>query len=93
MNTTKILKNGKEHFLIGGRDIKVDVGSIKLRLDDLFKNNQELTDNTNRVIAENIDSLYPEFKPIVEQTLTQIFVSFVDSVTKKFPLEELYPMN
>lgn len=93
MKARKIVKNGKEHFQVADRNITVHVGSIKLRMDDLFRNNQELTDNTNRVIAENIDSLYPEFKPIVEQTLTQIFVSFVDSVNKKFPLDVLYPTN
>lgn len=89
--TKRVTKDGEEYFKVTDKNMTVSAKSVKLRLDDLFPNNQELTDNTNRLIAENMDTLYPEFKPVVEETLTRLFVAFVEGVHGRFPIDVLYP--
>lgn len=89
---TRVTRNGKVYYKMGGgKDTSVDTETIKLRLDGLFKDNQELNDNLNKVIEENIDVLAVDVKPVIAETIKSIFIQFIDQVYDKFPVNVLYP--
>lgn len=70
---------------------KVSIGKISVRFDDLFKNNQDLTENTNRLINENTDILFSEIQPIVQTTLGDVATNVLKNVNDRFSIEELFP--
>lgn len=88
-----IEKNGKMHFKADGESAKVDVETIKFHLDDLFSGNPQLTDNLNKVIDENTNVLAADIIPVVSETLSTIFLKFINGVNDKFPLDVLYPKD
>lgn len=86
-------QNGKLHYRSVDGSAIVDVDTIKLHLDDLFKGNPQLTDNLNKVIEENMDVLAEDVKPIVAKTLAEVFLQFCDTVGKKMPFYTLHPKD
>lgn len=79
--------------MVKNHTIEVTTTSLKLRLDDLFKGNDELNNNFNKVIEENIDVLAKDVLPVIETTLASIFKKFINGVNSRFPIEVLYPSD
>lgn len=85
------MQKGKEHYKIIKDETHVDVKSIKVNFDNLFKGNPEITANTNRLINENTEILFSEIKPIIEKTVSQLVLSVINFVNNRYTSEELYP--
>lgn len=88
----KVDKNGKTHYLVGDKNTTVQVSTIKIHFDNLFKNNPAITENVNRLINENTEILFGEIKPIIEQTIGDLVTSVVDTVNERFSVDELFPV-
>lgn len=86
-------KNGKTHFKADGQTTKVDVETIKFHLDDLFSGNPLLTENLNKVIDENANVLAEDVKPVIAETLSTLFLRYINGVNDRFPIDVLYPKN
>lgn len=91
LRATREMIKGKEHFVFGSNQMEVNVKSIKLRLENLIRNQEELTRTLNNIIDENAMELYPDLKPVVGETLTHVFLAYMNGVHKKFSIEQLYP--
>lgn len=85
-------KNGKDHYKIVKEEARVEVGSIKINFDNLFKGNPEITANTNRLINENAELLFSEVKPIIEKTFIGLIDNIVNFVYDNYPLDILFPV-
>lgn len=70
-------------------DVQLD--DIKFRLNNLIRNNEELNNVINNLLDEHAKEIYPDLKPVIEETLTHVFLSFLNGVHKKFSIDELYP--
>lgn len=58
---------------------------------DLFKGNEELTNNTNRIFNENSDLLYNDIKPVVGEGMSKLMTSVLNEVHKQYSIDDLYP--
>lgn len=92
-NFVKEQKRGEEYFKVIGNQIDVDVEKLHIDFENLFKNNKELTDETNKLINDNSDILYNEVKPIVVQTLSGILDGVIKYVLNQYSAEELLPSS
>lgn len=84
-------KKGKEYFKFKGDDVQVDIGGIYIVFENLFKNNPELTDNTNRILNENSDVLYDEIKPVISKGISDLITAVFNNVHERFSVDTLYP--
>ncbi|KAL1490585.1 hypothetical protein ABEB36_013254 [Hypothenemus hampei] len=69
----------------------IDFGKPNFKFADLFRNNPELTDQTNKILNENMPELLEELRPTLEQTIGNTVLEFISRVFTRFSLEELFP--
>lgn len=88
----KVVK-GKEYLIFDRIDLDLDISNGKLHFADLFRGNPELTDNTNRIINENIADILNDLKPVINKTIGDIILLLVKQVFERFSVDELFPNN
>lgn len=74
-------------------DLDVDLKNGRLYFADLFKGNPELTDNTNRIVNENIVDILSDLKPVINKTIGDIILLLIRQVFERFSVDELFPNN
>lgn len=74
-------------------DLDVDLTNGKMYFADLFKGNPELTDNTNRIVNDNIADILGDLKPVINQTIGDIILLLVKQVFERYSVDELFPNN
>lgn len=90
LNGTRIKKNGQEYIKFNDLDMDLDIGKPKFEFVDLFKNNKELTDRTNEVVNENIESIIEELHPVLNEIIKNIVLSLISGVFDKYSFNELF---
>lgn len=83
---------GKEHLIFD--KVKVDVkfgGGGELYFDDLFRDNQELTEQTNKILNQNLESILIEFKPVLDDIIGDIAGQLVHGIFRRYSVDELFP--
>lgn len=61
-----------------------------MHFDNLFHNNKELTETTNKLINDNYDEIIKEVKPLVEETILAITFTILQQVFHTFSVDELF---
>ncbi|XP_030766697.1 uncharacterized protein LOC115890569 [Sitophilus oryzae] len=69
----------------------MDFGKPNFQFYNLFKNNPELTEQTNRILNDNMEELLNDLRPNVEQTIGKTVLEFIGRVFTRFSIEELFP--
>lgn len=69
----------------------IDFGKPQFKFYDLFRNNPELTDQTNKILNANMEELLNDLRPTLEQTIGKTVLEFVGRVFAKFSIDELFP--
>ncbi|XP_060517809.1 uncharacterized protein LOC132696792 [Cylas formicarius] len=89
----KLLKrNGLDYLTPDFTNSTINVSGPRVKLDGLFGGNAQLNDVTNKAINDNVDELFAELKPVVEQTLTSILEDILfKSLFVNIPYDNLYP--
>lgn len=62
-----------------------------LVFENIFQGNKELTDQTNKIISENIEGIMMEVKPVFDDTVEEITLTILRNVFHRFSLDELFP--
>ncbi|CAG9827666.1 unnamed protein product [Diabrotica balteata] len=88
----KIMKHGEEHLKINKTETTIEVNDMHVQLDDLFKNNPELSDSANKLVSENAKSLLPDLE-MVPKMFGEIVGNLVEKVYNKFSVNELLPVR
>ncbi|XP_045471923.1 protein takeout-like [Harmonia axyridis] len=89
-NGRRIEKNGKTHLEIETINVKGDYGKPIFLFADLFEN-QEVNDQTNKIINDNIVEIIKELEPVVNKVVIEIVQSLVSRVFVKYSFDELFP--
>lgn len=90
----RFTRNGQEYASFD--KVKLDLGfgtNNSLVFENIFRGNKELTDQTNKIISENIEGIMMEVKPVFDDTVAQITLTILRGVFNRFSLDELFPKN
>ncbi|XP_030766704.1 protein takeout-like [Sitophilus oryzae] len=72
----------------------ITVSGPRTKLDGLFDENSNLGEVTNKAINDNIDELFSELKPVIEQTISKIMEDvLLKSLMGRVPYNKLYPFK
>lgn len=81
---------GKEYIYFDTIKLDLTFKGGYLYLHDIFKNNPELSEQTNRIIAEHIDSTINELKPVMQSSFEQLILGLLEKVMARYSLDELF---
>lgn len=81
---------GKEYLYFDTIDLDLTLDGVFLYLDNVIKNNPEISANTNKIIADNIDSILNELKPVIQKSFEEIILSLLQNVMERYSIDELF---
>lgn len=85
--------NGENHIIPHFTNSTMEVSGPMAHLDGLFDGNPELNAVTNKAISDNINELFSELKPVVEETITRIMEDLLlKHIALNIPYDHLYPV-
>ncbi|XP_017780958.1 PREDICTED: circadian clock-controlled protein-like [Nicrophorus vespilloides] len=75
------------------KDVNADlyIKDAWIQLDNLFENNKELTENTNRIINDNILDFFHEIHPTFEVIFNNVLDRSLFKITETFAYEDYLP--
>lgn len=91
-NGDYVVKKGRKFIKIGDREISLDIGKPHFKFDKIFGDNEELNEQTNRIINENSQDLIQELKPVVTEIIGQFVVHIVNAIFERFDYDTLFPV-
>ncbi|XP_063224485.1 uncharacterized protein LOC134532107 [Bacillus rossius redtenbacheri] len=91
MKGHKVSKGGQEFLEFEKMRFKLKVGDARFNLSDLFGGDPVLGPATNTLINDNSALILEEVTPALEKSLEDIFTRIANSITLKFPYDELFP--
>lgn len=86
---TKTVK-GKEYLYFDNIDLDLTLDGGFLYLDNVIKNNPEISANTNKIIADNIDNIISELKPVIQKSFEEIIMGLLEKVMERYSIDELF---
>ncbi|XP_017780957.1 PREDICTED: uncharacterized protein LOC108565822 [Nicrophorus vespilloides] len=84
-------REGKTYLKKKDLNVVVYIKDAWIKLDNLFQNNKELTENTNRVINDNILDFFQEIHPIFEVIFNNVLGNVLFKITETYPYEDILP--
>ncbi|CAH1098584.1 unnamed protein product [Psylliodes chrysocephalus] len=84
-------RNGKDYLVIGDFDILPKTKSMHLILENLFPNNQELTDSANKLFNENQQVLLEDFNPAILKIVKEIIIGLMSNFFNRYSYDVLFP--
>ncbi|XP_050540297.1 uncharacterized protein LOC126904935 [Daktulosphaira vitifoliae] len=84
---------GKKHFNVQDVAIDFQIGHASIYLSDLFDGDTELGDAMNTFLNDNWRHVAQEFKPILEETIGDLFKKFANKLYHKFPKDDILPVK
>ncbi|XP_060862965.1 protein takeout-like [Metopolophium dirhodum] len=85
-NTIQI--EGRNHFNVQDVAIDFQIGHASIYLSDLFEGDLELGEAMNTFLNDNWRHVAQEFKPILEETIGDLFKKFANKLYHKYPIED-----
>lgn len=87
-----IVKNikGKDYFNFDSIDLDLALEGGFLYLENVIKNNPEISAQTNKIIAENVDNIFNELKPVIKNSFEQVILLLAENVIERFSIDELF---
>ncbi|VVC38448.1 Hypothetical protein CINCED_3A016986 [Cinara cedri] len=87
-----IIVNGKKHFNVQDVAIDFQIGHASIYLSDLFEGDSELGEAMNTFLNDNWRHVAQEFKPILEETIGDLFKKFANKLYHKYPIDDILPI-
>ncbi|CAG9862908.1 unnamed protein product [Phyllotreta striolata] len=87
----KVIKNGKSFLSLDDFKIDPTIGRLDLKFENLFPNNQELSDNANKVLNDNQEVIVEEFAPLVIDIIKELISSIFKNIFRRYSYDVLFP--
>lgn len=84
-------KDGKTYAHFDMLDLNINPGRPVFRIENLFKDNPELNDQTNKVINDNIDEFIQELRPVMKNALNDLVIGLINQLFERWSLDDLFP--
>ncbi|CAG9768276.1 unnamed protein product [Ceutorhynchus assimilis] len=92
MNGQRFYQQDKQYLKLTETIIEdIDFGKPNFQFYELFKNNPELTQQTNKILNANMVELLTDLRPTLEQVIGNTVLEFIGRVFQRFSIEELFP--
>lgn len=91
MHGIKTPKDGKTLIQFEKFIFKIQIGSSKLKLDNLFNGDPTLGQLGNQFINENIELFLEDIIPGLENNLADFFTNIANDIVSRASFEELFP--
>ncbi|KAH1013686.1 hypothetical protein HUJ04_002649 [Dendroctonus ponderosae] len=92
MNGMRVYQQDKQYLKLTETVVDdIEFGKPEFKFYDLFKNNPELTEQTNKIININMKALLDDLRPTLEDTIGKTVLEFIGRVFSRFSIEELFP--
>lgn len=92
MNGQRYYQQDKQYLKLTDTVIEqIDFGKPNFQFYNLFRNNPELTEQTNKILNANMQELLNDLRPTLEQTIGKTVMEFIGRVFTRFSIEELFP--
>lgn len=91
LNGKYFKKNDKDYLEWHQEAIDFSIEKVSLLFEKLFGDNDELTNQTNKLINENIDPIIGELKPVIQKVISDVVFSCINRVFTKYSVNELFP--
>ncbi|KAF2878654.1 hypothetical protein ILUMI_27513 [Ignelater luminosus] len=90
VNSKIITKNGKQYLDITDNTLTAKYSISRLRFENIFEGNEELTEQTNKALNENIDEIGKDIKPLIEEAIRGILQRLIQQIFNDYSLDELF---
>lgn len=84
-------KNGQTYLKFERFQVKIQLGTSKIHLDNLFNGDPTLGQAGNAFINENIELFSAEVQPGLERSLAETFTSVANDILNTATLDEIFP--
>lgn len=71
----KYLKNGQEYIRIDNSNVVAKITQIKLNFENLFPNDQVLSNLGNSLVNQNIDLFVRDIEPALQRSLCEYYLN------------------
>ncbi|KAL1490584.1 hypothetical protein ABEB36_013253 [Hypothenemus hampei] len=89
-----VFKDKKIHLVPINTTSTINVQNPKANLKGLFDNEGTLNAAVNKAINDNVDQLFQDIKPVVEETISTIMADLLlKSIIHNIAFDELYPIK
>ncbi|KAK9686882.1 hemolymph juvenile hormone binding protein (JHBP) [Popillia japonica] len=82
----RIVKDDETYLNVKDFFIDFNIGHASVRLENLFNGDKELGEAMNLFLNDNWKSVANEIKPVLEDTIANIFKKFANKIFHKYPL-------
>ncbi|KAL6255407.1 hypothetical protein P5V15_013742 [Pogonomyrmex californicus] len=93
LNSHKIIKNNNTYVNFEKMKFDIKINKAVINLDNLFGGDPILGPASNEVLNANSNFLVDEIKPILEESLSDLFTNIANKITGTFTYDELFPDN
>ncbi|CAH1098585.1 unnamed protein product [Psylliodes chrysocephalus] len=84
-------KNGKEYIVPTNVDIKPEVQSMNIHLENLFPSNPELTEQANKLFNDNQKVLFEDFSPLIVNLVKKLISNYINNFFSRYSYDVLFP--
>ncbi|XP_025834597.1 protein takeout isoform X2 [Agrilus planipennis] len=84
--------NGERFLKYTSMVMKVTVGGGHVLFSNLFSGDKLLNDVINLTINNNFDAFLKELLPVIEKSLSAVFLDISNKIVNKFTFDQLFPM-
>ncbi|XP_060517808.1 uncharacterized protein LOC132696791 [Cylas formicarius] len=90
---TPFNKNNKNFVKWEREKIDITIEKSHLFFDKIFGDNEQLNDQTNRVINENIDTIIEELQPVIQGVVSDFVFGVVNRLFSRYSINDLFPIS
>ncbi|KYN17998.1 Protein takeout, partial [Trachymyrmex cornetzi] len=93
MKSQKIVKNNNTYVNFEKMKIKIKINKALLNFNNLFGSDSVLGSASNEILNANSEFIIDEIRPVLEDSLSDLFTRIANKITLKFTYDDLFPNN
>ncbi|XP_068902684.1 protein takeout-like [Tenebrio molitor] len=90
VNGNIFTKKGKEYIDVKNAKLDLNLGKPVFKFENLFRENRELNEQTNKIVNENVVEIIDELRPIIDQTVTEFVFGVITRIFNRFSMDDLF---
>lgn len=88
-----VSKEGRTTLAVDYVNVKYKATTGKFHVDNLFRDQKELNDQTNRLINENFREFEDEISPDIGKSISSVITRIATNILEKYSFDELFPLE
>lgn len=93
LRSHKVVKNNSTYVNFEKMKFNIKINKARINLDNLFGGDPILGPASNHILNANSELLLDEIKPVLEDTLSDLFTNIANKITGQFTYDDLFPKN